>query len=75
MFAVLYCSIDATHDTSGICKYVNDSPNSNSKMTNYCRKWPMLSLYATMEIPCGEEIPYDYGDNLEDMWRRKVFLI
>ena len=67
-------SIDATNNTSRLCRYVNDEISGSLK-NNAIMKLkiidhiPRLCLFAARNISSGEEVRYDYMD-ADALWRQ-----
>ena len=71
MYENLYFSVDAT-ETTGLCKYINDSPVPNCVMKKISVEHrPYLCLFALKDIDIGEELRYNYGDASKNLWWRK----
>ena len=65
-FEHIVFSVDATHESYGKGKMINDAPKGDPKMN--CKmvvvevdRQPRLCLFATKTIEKGEELRYDYG--------------
>ena len=58
-----------------MCHLANDKEKSqaNAEMKKLViNRKPHLALFATKEILPGDEICYDYGDDVENLWWRKT---
>lgn len=72
-FIFVFCSIDATHVSHGLCRFVNDEKHGNAVMKlKIFNNYPRLCLFAAKNIDPGEEIRYDYGDEYAP-WRKVLF--
>lgn len=72
-FISVFCSIDATHVSHGLCRFVNDEKHGNAVMKlKIFNNYPRLCLFAAKNIDPGEEIRYDYGDE-NAPWRKVLF--
>ena len=72
--SLIFYSIDATH-SKNLCHFVNDidwktKANCRMKIIEIDQQ-PHLCLFATQDIPAGEELRYDYGYK-KAPWRKKV---
>lgn len=69
--------IDAEESVDRLCQMVNDAPdqqaNAVMKLKVYGGK-EYLCLFALKEIHPGEEILYNYGDEKNLWWRKKILI-
>lgn len=71
-------SIDAEETTDHVCQFVNDADDkeSNAKMRlKVFNGKEYLCLYALRDISPGQEILYNYGDEINLWWRKQVCLV
>ena len=67
------CSIDASNTTERMGHLVNDAPASEANCYMkliYVKGSSQLFLFATQTIKPGDELSYDYGDKVANLWWR-----
>lgn len=72
--------VDATKPSDRLCRLVNDERpkkcNAIMKLKIFSNEqYPRLCLYALRDITTGEEITYDYGDQENMEWRKKMMIL